>query len=298
MAVIDAQVHLNRDIGVDAAIFAMDAVGIDAVLIDERSGFDSFIKGNGRPYTLLPNGAIRAEYPLAREAVRRYPGRFAYAGRIDPNDPEMRHLVQDIAANPHQVCVRMSPKPALGEVDALRDGHYDALLSELEAAGVPLMLWIPSGLNWVPRLAEKFSGLSIILDHCGVLPVPKEGPIDRDFLFRTTAELARFENVAVKLSHAPRLSQMPFPFVDLLPHIRRLVDSYGVSRVMWASDHTQTKRHHAWSEALMYLQVPGVLSDDEREWIFFRTARELLSWPVTEIFGLYREGVGRDGREN
>lgn len=286
MYVIDTQVHLSCEIGIEASLFAMDAVGIDAVLIDEWSGYDS--NGIQRPYRFLPNGAVRSDYPMAREAVKLFPGRFAYTAHVDPKDPELKDVIQDVRNNPHQLCIRMAPKAALGQLQALETGGYDVMFRAAEAAGLPVMIAIPGNLHLLSAIAGKFEGLKIILDHCGILPVRKEAAINRNFVFHDTVEYANYSNVHVKLSFVPTISSEDFPFSDLAPHVRRLVDAFGEKRIMWASDHTQTKVHHTWSEALMYLPAMNILSEVEKQWIFAETAKAVLGWPVSENFGIRR----------
>ena len=68
--IIDAQVHLNQlgpdwqtapiDSVIATGIEAMDAVGIDRVLIGEAHGFDSQFRPLGE---VLPNGAVRTPIP-------------------------------------------------------------------------------------------------------------------------------------------------------------------------------------------------------------------------------------------
>ena len=73
MGIVDSQVHLNRfgsrwretdpNLIVDYAVAAMDAVGIDGVVIDEWAEFDP--QHRHLPGTVLPNGAMRGQYPFS-----------------------------------------------------------------------------------------------------------------------------------------------------------------------------------------------------------------------------------------
>src|ERR1700716_765228 len=99
--VVDAQVHLNQlvpdwrtaqpEAVIATAIQAMDAVGVDAVLIAESRGFDAKMRPALGPE--LPNGAIRAEFPFSERAVAVHPDRFAYLVRVDLRDPELERIV-------------------------------------------------------------------------------------------------------------------------------------------------------------------------------------------------------------
>jgi len=287
MYVIDTQVHLN-ELGLEGSLAAMDAVGVDGAVIDEWTGFDP--NGMSKPYRFLANGAFRALYGFAQAAAQRYPGRFKYIGKVDPADPELPDVMGELGSDPNALCIRVSPKAALGQVDFMRDGGYDGVFSAAQDAGLPVMLWIPGNLDVLDRIARKFDALPIILDHCGMLPLPAgEAPND-DFWFAEVVDQAEsYPNVYLKLSHALSLSRERFPFSDAASHIRRLVDALGERRLMWASDHTVSRYNYSWADALYFLRVPGVLSEREQEWVLGRTAREVLQWPESESFGLYRK---------
>jgi len=86
MEIVDAQVHATHR-GIDQSILIMDALGVAAAIIDvwppER--------------TKLTNGTNRYTYTFAEEAVRRFPDRFAYVVRFDPNDLEVEEPIADEA---------------------------------------------------------------------------------------------------------------------------------------------------------------------------------------------------------
>ena len=70
-----------------------------------------------------------------------------------------------------------------------------------------------------------------------------------------------------------------YPFPDLEPKLRRVVDAYGPERVMWASDYTMIRRHASWGEALFSIRDCPSLSEHEKTWLLGRTARRVLNWP-------------------
>jgi L-fuconolactonase len=91
--------------------------------------------------------------------------------------------------------------------------------------------------------------------------------------------LANLPNVAVKWSWSPLLSRQRFPFLDLLPYLRRYLDAFGADRIMWASDTTQTMWHSTWAESLYYILIADGISEAEKISILGQTAREILRWP-------------------
>ncbi len=64
--------------------------------------------------------------------------------------------------------------------------------------------------------------------------------------------------------------------------IRQVLEAYGPRRMMWGSDHTQTKaRNRATYQEEVDLYRKGLpfLSEEDKEWILGRTAQQYLNWP-------------------
>lgn len=303
MHIIDAQVHLNQlvddwrganpDSVIATAIATLDAIGVDRVLIAESRGFDANMRPALGP--ALPNGAIRAEYPFSERAVTAHPDRFAYLCRIDLDDPDLERLVAEVRTRPGARCMRIVPIVDTGEVDRLARGEFDPLFAAAETHAVPIFASLPGRGHLLEPYLVKFPRLQVILDHCGVgVEPPRLGTIAPTLarsVVRTLAErvaqldqvvaLARHPNLALKWCHAPaRLSAEAYPYRDVLPHLRRVIDAFGVERVLWASDYTQSRVTFggAWAESLYYLRDSNQLSDVEKEWLLGGTARRILRW--------------------
>jgi predicted TIM-barrel fold metal-dependent hydrolase len=284
MDIVDAQVHLNRlgtywettdlDLVVDYAVVTMDALGLSGVLIDEWAGFDE--KRRHLPGMVLPNGAMRGEHPFSERAMALHPDRFAYVARIDPNDPDLETLMAGVRQKPGAVCLRIVPLPDVGEVELFERGGYDDLLGAAERYQVPIFAWFPGRSHLLVPALEKFPKLQLILDHCGISRAEGNHAAQLDRVL----QLARHPNLGLKWCHAPsHLSQQAYPFADVLPYLRRAIDAFGPERIVWASDHTQSKPHHSWAQALYYVLDSSELSDKEKEWILGRAVRTLLRWP-------------------
>jgi L-fuconolactonase len=287
MDIVDAQVHLNRlgspgdqtdpAVAVDCAIVTMDALGLAAVLIDEWAGFaDPITKRGHLPGYFLPNGAMRGQHPFSERAIALHPDRFAYVARIDPIDPDLEELMAGVRTKPGAVCLRIVPIPEAGELELFERGGFEALFAAAEKYQVPIFAWFPGRSHLLVPTLEKFPNLQLILDHCGV---SREEGEHADQLARVFA-LARYPNLALKWCHAPsQLSREAYPFRDVIPHLRRALEAFGPERVMWASDHTQSKVHHSWAQALYYVVDSNELTDQEKEWILGRSVRTIMRWP-------------------
>jgi L-fuconolactonase len=265
MEVIDSQVHANQR-GIDQSIAIMDAVGVDAAVID--------IWPPARHK--LPSGVTRFEYGFAEEAVARYPNRFAYIARFDPTDPEVDDLMAQVRKAPGRLCIRI----ASGfDLKAMREGGHERILTAAGKHGVPVMIYPGGEHEAVTAYVRKFDAVRFIIDHCGMGVERATLAAQSESIINQLLTYAKYPNAAVKWGHAPRLSREPFPYRDLINQLPRVIDAFGVDRLMWASDYTVTVDHHTYAESLFCLRGAERLSDSDKEWLLGKTAREVLRWP-------------------
>ena len=221
--IVDAQIHmwkantpdrpwapgtraqLPEPFTIERVVPMIDEAGVDRVVIV--------------PPTLE---GLRVDY--GQEAARRYPGRFATMGRIDLNDPKEASRLPAWRDQPAVLGVRLNI--AAKEAPWMTDGTADWFWPAAEKANVPVM-FLTNGQNPLfAKIAERHPQLTLIIDHMGVssaaLQRTEAGGCDC-----SSAALAKYPNVSVKLSSAPLLSKEPYPFRDVTPHIQRLFDAYG-----------------------------------------------------------------------
>jgi L-fuconolactonase len=116
----------------------------------------------------------------------------------------------------------------------------------------------------------------VILSHCGLSRADSD-PAAR---FERVLALAKYPGLAIKWCHVPTyLSHEAYPFRDVMPYLRRAIETFGPQRIMWASDHTESKVHHSWAQSLYYILDSNELTDVAKEWILGRSARTMLKWP-------------------
>jgi predicted TIM-barrel fold metal-dependent hydrolase len=275
MEIVDAQVHFNL-LGLEAGLAAMDAVGVSAILYDEFWGFDA--KSRILPGYELPNGAFRYVFPLAEQAALRYPERFAYLVRFDRDDPDLDSLISTVQTMPGRRALRVVPWTEEGFAQ-FEQGADEPIFAAAQKYQVPIFVLLPGRTHLLLPYLRKFPDVKVIIDHCGVKIPIGTVPADRFAGFEQVVSLAQYPNVALKWCHAPRLSAEAYPYPDLMPALLKVVEAFGPERVMWASDHSQSKNHHSWAESLYYIRDSSELSASDKEWILGRSVRTILNWP-------------------
>jgi L-fuconolactonase len=297
MEIVDAQLHGNR-LGAhwDAVpmeetlirvVASMDALGIAAVVLDEYVSVDE--ARHVLPGELGADGYWRPRRPFSDLAVARYPSRFAYVSRMDRRDPALPRLMADLFSTPGLLGLRVHFGPSAVWADPdFASGGYNGFFAEAERHRVPLFMYVAPRIDLMRPYVGRFPDLSFVIDHFGAVRAPRdESPGDRYRRLDAVLALSDYPNVAVKWCHPERLAAAPYPFGDLLPHLRRMVDAFGADRVMWASDCTETMKPElsdhpsTWAESLFWVRDADLLSPAEKEWILGRTVRTVLHWPAS-----------------
>jgi L-fuconolactonase len=273
MDIVDSQIHLFLTLETDAAIAAMDALGIQAALIDEFWGYDE--KGDPRPGYTVPGGIFRPTAPGGERASMLHPDRFAYLLRIHHKDPELKGLAGLAKAAPHALALRADVR-AKADVDDLANGAFRPFFAAAADNNLPVFMLTLGQASLLRPYIQEFKDLTFIIDHCGLPPEPAQ--------FGEVLKLSAYQNVAMKWCHAPFVfAASGYPFGDLMPFLRQALDAFGPQRLMWASDFTAIQTGESWAESLFYVRDAPILSATDKEWILGRTARTLLNWPPPSV---------------
>jgi predicted TIM-barrel fold metal-dependent hydrolase len=271
----------DRDVVLTATLLAMDAAGVDAVVIDEWLGQNA--EGRSEPGVQVSGGGRRWDFGFSKYAVERYPERFSFLARAHPLDPDLDAVVDDLAATPGMRTLRLDPLPWLDDLDLFARGGYAPVVEAARRHGLPIMVWSNGPLlGNLEQYLERFGDVQFILDHLGTSN-PRVGVTgsERFGEFDTVFELGRrFGNLALKLSTVESQSAEVFPYRDVWPYIERALDVFGRERLMWASDWSEHRVQQSWAQSHLWVQAMDQLSGTDREWLLGRTARTLLRWPA------------------
>jgi predicted TIM-barrel fold metal-dependent hydrolase len=198
-------------------VAAMDAVDVDGAILVS-------------PWTLY---RYDASYAVAVHAS--YPGRFGMVTPVDPSEPAIEDLIADWATQPGAIGIRLmlASSPAMEEGDP----GLNRVIAAAARHDLPVNLFCWGRLELARQLAARSPGTRIVIDHLGlrqpfVPPVPAEPFAE---LTKVLA-LAKYPNVAIKISGACTLSHRSFPFTDLWPPLARIFEAFGIERCMWGTD--------------------------------------------------------------
>lgn len=250
--------HLDQPIGYEDLLPRMVEAGVDRAI-------------------LVPPGweGDRVDYCL--EAAGKYPQKFAVMGRIDLRAPDAAQI-ESWLDQPGMLGMRLTFQ---GEESRfwLTDGTADWFWPAAERARIPVMVNAPYNIPEVGEIARRHPGLTLVIDHMGVRQ-KKDHDIAQ--AIAATVGLAQYPNVAVKLSLVPTFSSAPYPYSNIHPYVRSLVEAYGARRCFWGSDLSvmfiRSSCTYAQSVDLFRRDMP-FLSQDDIDWIMGRGLRTCLGWP-------------------
>lgn len=227
-----------------------------------------------RRVVLVPPSWEGDRNDLALEAARLYPDRFAVMGRLAVQDPNSRSLVADWKKQPGMLGMRFTFHNEHYR-HFLTDGTADWLWPAAERHGIPLMVLVPGALDVIDRIAGRHPGLKLVIDHVGISLREKAPKVFEDL--PKVCALAKHPNVAVKASGMPPWSTEGYPFRDLHPHIRTLVEAFGPRRTFWGTDLTRMPCTYRECIDLFTNELPWLKGDD-LEWVMGRGVCEWLGW--------------------
>jgi predicted TIM-barrel fold metal-dependent hydrolase len=274
--IVDAQVHLWKaetedwkwvpglspqlpePFTIERLVPMMDEAGVDRVVIVPPSW-----PGDRNDYAL--------------EATRRYPKRFRIMGKLPLQDPKGAALLPKWREQPGMAGLRMifnTPQT----LPLLTDGSVDWFWAAAEKAELPVMCFAPGHAPELARVAERYPGLTLILDHMAVTgAMVRDGTIAE--AIGQTAGLAKYANVSVKLSASPGLSRQPYPYRDVATHIQRVFDAFGPQRSYWGTDLTNTYARGSYRQRITHFtEELSFLSESDKDWVMGRAIVARLKW--------------------
>ena len=249
--------HGPAEVSGDDMVAAMDSVGVDGALL------------------VSPWSMYRFDGSYALEVHAKHPHRF---GLIKPFDPRVESVAEEIAewaGTPGVVGARIMI------MDQLQPQATDPGLNRILAAGarhdLPILAW--GKLPLLADLAARHPDTQIVVDHLG-LRQPFEPPVPKDSFadLESVIDLARFDNVAIKISGACTLSERGYPFDDIWEPLGRIFDAFGFDRCMWGTDSTRATAFVTYQQGVESFRLTDGLSQGERSALMGGTVEQIYRW--------------------
>jgi L-fuconolactonase len=204
--------------------------------------------------------------------LKQYPQYFKGVCRVDPLDPAAPDMLSEISELPGFHGVRLSPA-ADAKGDWISGPLMPPLWKRCEDLRVPMTLLAPiSRIPDIGKLVERFPKLAVVIDHMA------DCPVDHPQELEELVALERYPKVYVKISHTWSLSRQDYPWLDSQRLVKRLYDTFGPRRLMWATDWPIAKERATYSQRLTVVRDQmDFLNANDKEWILSKTVEQV--WP-------------------
>ena len=244
----------ERPSTVEALIAAMDAAGVAKAAVVHSSttyGFD--------------NGYVV-------DGCNQFPDRLAAVGSVDMLDDNVCAVIRGWA-DKRLAGLRIFTGGSTKDFDPseLEDPRSFKAWDLLGELGLPMCIQTgPTGLQQVAMLAAKFPKVNIILDHLGRPDVLDGAPYAKA---ASLFALADIPNIHLKLT--PRIfDDVKKEKASAETFFPRVVAAFGARRMAWGSNFPTSPG--TLSEILATAKAGlACLSDEERSWVFGKTAQHL-----------------------
>jgi predicted TIM-barrel fold metal-dependent hydrolase len=239
------------------------------------------MKEAGVDRAILVPPSFAGAYPeYSLEAAAKYPEQFAVMSPIPLNKPEGRKVLENLVGQPGVLGVRLTFHHEYDE-SWIRDGTADWFWPVAEKMNIPVMMNAPSIHKDVGEVAERHPNLRLILDHMGRQKGMKDEKLGAGLA--PTIELAKYPNVFVKLTSTPSCSSEGYPYRNIHPHLKHLIEVFGPRRCFWGTDLSAmlSRTTCSYRQAVtMFTEEMDFLCKEDLEYVMGRGLAECLPWPL------------------
>jgi predicted TIM-barrel fold metal-dependent hydrolase len=230
------------------------------------------MKANGVAKTVIIQVShYRYDNSYLAAVLKRYPRVFEGVCRVDPLDPAAPDHLAQLTEQGFRG-VRLSPAGD-GGGDWIRGPLMLPLWKRCQSLKVPMTLLIPiSRAPDVQKLVDKFPELTVVIDHMA------DFPVDHPEQLESLVALARYPRVFIKISHTWSLSRESYPWLDSQRLVKRLYDTFGPRRLMWATDWPIAQERASYAQRLTVVRDDmRFLNADDKSWMLSKTIERV--WP-------------------
>ena len=247
----------------DEMAAALDAHGVDGAIL--VSAFSMY----------------RYDASYAVEVRNAHPGRFALVKPIEIEDPAAIEGIADWKRTPGTVGIRLK---MTREVDRKPDDpNIDRMMREAVTHDFPVNMLCWDNLDAGTEIVDRHPETRFVLDHMGIhQPHDPPAPPDPWADLPKVLELAKRDNVVIKVSGACTLSHEPFPYADIWDPLARIFEAWGFERCLWGTDWTRAHAVVNFEQAVEPFRLTDRLSDSERAMLMGEACAKAYNWTPTK----------------
>lgn len=271
MLIVDSQIHIwengrmsahHRQIptySMEDALAEMASAGVDAAVIHPPSTLGEKVN------------------ELAVEAVKAHPDKFCILGHFDLQAPNKEDIVRDWRHRPGMVGFRFTFNQPHQKA-WWTDGSLEWFWTACEREKLPVGLLAGGNMKAFGAIAERHPGLKLHIDHHGRAGGGTGVTDDTAFAdIEDMLALAKYPNVAVKLSGAPSYSSDSYPYRNIQKYIRQIFDAFGPQRCFWGTDITRMPCSYRQCVTMFTEELPWLKGRD-LELVMGRAVCDWLGW--------------------
>ena len=271
MPIVDSQIHIWEDArmspqhrqiptySMDDALKEMAEAGVDAAVIHPPSTLGEKVN------------------ELAVDAVCRHPDKFCILGHFDLQSADREAIVKNWRQRPGMLGFRFTFNQP-HQQSWWTDGSLDWFWAACEREKLPVGLLAGGHMAAFAKIAERHPGLKLHIDHMG--RHGGAGGAKDDAAFADLGEMlavAKYPNVALKLSGAPSYSSEPYPYRNIHKYIRQMFDAFGPQRCFWGTDITRMPCSYRQCVTMFTEELPWLRGRD-KELVMGQAVCDWLGW--------------------
>jgi predicted TIM-barrel fold metal-dependent hydrolase len=222
---------------------------------------------------LIQMSFYRFDNSYMLDTLERFPSTFSAVGIVDEHAAGVGQRMKELAKRGVRG-FRVHPGKGSPEAWLGSSGMAEMWSTAADANLAICPLVNPNCLPALDRMCERYPRTKVVIDHFARIGIasPTHGE-DLDRL----CKIARFPKVHVKTSAFYALGEKKAPYLDLGPMIRRLRDTFGAERLMWASDSPfQVQNGHTYAASISLIRDRlDFLTDADRAWLLKKTAEQV-----------------------
>lgn len=216
-------IHTRATYVPDVSVHPIDALGAYLERLDKNK-IDRAVIVHPEPYG--------DDHSLIVDCLRREPDRLRGTSLFYPKDTDApKKLEVLVKREPHIVSTRFhAHRGKENYFGSLTDQGPRALWNK--AVDLDLVIELHIGPNYAAqagKLIKEFKGCKVLIDH---LAEPHLGSAVE---FAEVLDLAKYPNVYMKLSGLGHFAQDPPHYDSALPFTKRVIQEFGVDRLVWGS---------------------------------------------------------------